>query len=237
MAKKSQIWTHKFSHLNPNRSLKKKDKKDKKTDLGVKVIGRLLLGNHVYGLHGGVPQLLLLLGAPSRVAVVVVVVGRGAGGGVNTAICSQDGLACRAEREGTTLRERERERGGGRRGSRGVPPTLSNTPGDHRRPLIKCAVSELDPLVPNRTKSIAMHFTFTFTFRGIWQTLLSKAKSTFVEGDSNISLWYIKIRLELLLSIHSYEANRTSFIIVKLFYPKKTITVDFITSKKTLYIF
>jgi len=41
-------------------------------------------------------------------------------------------------------------------------------------------------------------------------------KSTFVEGDSYIPLWCIKIRIELFASIHSYEANIKSFIIAKL---------------------
>ena len=35
----------------------------------------------------------------------------------------------------------------------------------------------------------------------------------FVEGDSNISLWCIKIRIEQVSSIHNCEANRMSFII------------------------
>jgi len=38
-------------------------------------------------------------------------------------------------------------------------------------------------------------------------------ESTFVEVDSNISLWYIKIRIEQVSSVHSCKANRTSFII------------------------
>jgi len=42
------------------------------------------------------------------------------------------------------------------------------------------------------------------------------AKRTFVEGGSNISLWYITIRIELVSSIHRYKANRTSFIIARL---------------------
>jgi len=41
-------------------------------------------------------------------------------------------------------------------------------------------------------------------------------KSTFVEGDSNISLWYPKIRIELFSSIPIYVKNRTIFIIAKL---------------------
>jgi len=41
-------------------------------------------------------------------------------------------------------------------------------------------------------------------------------RSTLVEGDSNIWLWYIKIRIELFSRIHSYEASRQSFIIAKL---------------------
>jgi len=39
---------------------------------------------------------------------------------------------------------------------------------------------------------------------GIWQTLLYKVtvtKCKFVEGDSNISLWYIKIRIEQVFTI------------------------------------
>jgi len=34
--------------------------------------------------------------------------------------------------------------------------------------------------------------------------------------DRNISLWYIKIRIEQVSSIHSYKVNRRSFIIAKL---------------------
>jgi len=41
-------------------------------------------------------------------------------------------------------------------------------------------------------------------------------KSTFVEGNSYISLWYIKIGIEMFSSIHIYETNRTSFVITKL---------------------
>jgi len=33
-------------------------------------------------------------------------------------------------------------------------------------------------------------------------------KSTIVEGDGNISLWYIKIVIEQVSSIHIYETNR-----------------------------
>jgi len=58
--------------------------------------------------------------------------------------------------------------------------------------------------------------TFTFTFRPFGRRFYPKrlTKSACVEGDSNVSLWYIKIRIELVLSVHSCEANRTSFIIV-----------------------
>jgi len=48
--------------------------------------------------------------------------------------------------------------------------------------------------------------------------LLSKATyKEYICGkrDSNISLWYIKIRIEQVSSIHNYEANRTSFIIAR----------------------
>jgi len=41
-------------------------------------------------------------------------------------------------------------------------------------------------------------------------------KEYIVEGDSNICLWYIKIRIELFSGIHSYKANRMSFIIAEL---------------------
>jgi len=41
-------------------------------------------------------------------------------------------------------------------------------------------------------------------------------KSTFVDGDSNISLRYIKIRIEQVSSIHSCKVNSTSFIIARL---------------------
>jgi len=53
-------------------------------------------------------------------------------------------------------------------------------------------------------------FTFTFTAFGFYPKRLTK--STFVEGDSEISLRYIKMRIEQVSSIHSYEANRTSGI-------------------------
>jgi len=60
-----------------------------------------------------------------------------------------------------------------------------------------------------------MRRTFTFTFREFGRRFYPKrlTKSTFVEGDSNISLWYIKIRTEQFSGILSYEANRTSCII------------------------
>jgi len=57
--------------------------------------------------------------------------------------------------------------------------------------------------------------TFTFTFGGCFYPN-RLTESTFVERDSNISLWYIKIRIEQVSSIHSGEANRTSFIIARL---------------------
>jgi len=56
---------------------------------------------------------------------------------------------------------------------------------------------------------------------GIWQTLLSKATyKEYICWRSNISLWYIKIGIEQVLSnrafcIHNYEVNRTSFWIAK----------------------
>jgi len=48
--------------------------------------------------------------------------------------------------------------------------------------------------------------------------LLSKGltKSTFVERDGNILLWYINIRIQQVSSIHSSKVNRTSFIIGRL---------------------
>jgi len=51
---------------------------------------------------------------------------------------------------------------------------------------------------------------FTFTFGAFGRRFYPKRliKSTFVERDSNISLWYIKIRIEQVSGIHSYEANR-----------------------------
>jgi len=57
----------------------------------------------------------------------------------------------------------------------------------------------------------------TFTLRVFIRCFYPKrlTKSTCVEGDSNISLWYIKIRIEQVYSIHSYEVNRTSFIIAR----------------------
>jgi len=61
----------------------------------------------------------------------------------------------------------------------------------------------------------------TFTFRALGRHFYPKRltiylKSTFVEGDSNILLWYIKIRIEQVSSIHNCKANGTSFIIARL---------------------
>jgi len=58
----------------------------------------------------------------------------------------------------------------------------------------------------------------TFTFRAFGRHFYPKrlTKSTFVERDSNISLWYIKIRIEQVSSIHNCKANRMSFIIARL---------------------
>jgi len=60
--------------------------------------------------------------------------------------------------------------------------------------------------------------SFTFTFRAFGTLFYSKrlTKSKFVERGDNISLWYIKIRIEQDSSIHSYKANGTSFIITRL---------------------
>jgi len=57
-------------------------------------------------------------------------------------------------------------------------------------------------------------FTFPFTFRAFRIRFYPErlTKSTVVEGDSNILLWYIKIRIEQVSSIHSFEPNKTSFI-------------------------
>jgi len=55
-------------------------------------------------------------------------------------------------------------------------------------------------------------FRFIFTFRAFGRHFYPKGL-TFVEGDSDIWLWYINIeRIELFSSVHSYEVNRTSFI-------------------------
>jgi len=41
--------------------------------------------------------------------------------------------------------------------------------------------------------------------------------STFVEREAAIyHWWYIKIRIELVSSIHNFKVNRTSFIIARL---------------------
>jgi len=63
-----------------------------------------------------------------------------------------------------------------------------------------------------------LSLTFTFTFRAFGRCFYPKrlTKSTCVEGDSNISLWYINIRREQVSSIHSCKVNRTSFIIARL---------------------
>jgi len=63
-------------------------------------------------------------------------------------------------------------------------------------------------------------FTLTLTFRAFGRCFYPKrlTKSTFVERETAIylSLWYIKIRIEQVSSIHSYKANRTNFIIARL---------------------
>jgi len=46
--------------------------------------------------------------------------------------------------------------------------------------------------------------------------LLCESKATSVEGDSDISLWYIKIGIEHVSSIHNCKVNRKSFITAKL---------------------
>jgi len=50
----------------------------------------------------------------------------------------------------------------------------------------------------------------TFTFRAFGRLFYPKrlTESTFVEGDGNISLWYIKIRIEQVSSIPNCKANR-----------------------------
>jgi len=60
--------------------------------------------------------------------------------------------------------------------------------------------------------AVSKHFkTFTFTFRVFGRRFYPKrlTKSPFVERDSNISLWYIKIRIEQVSSIHNCKVNRT----------------------------
>jgi len=61
-------------------------------------------------------------------------------------------------------------------------------------------------------------FTFTFTFRAFGRRFYPKrfTISTFVDGDSNILLWYIKIRIEQVSSIHNCKVNGTRFIIARL---------------------
>jgi len=55
-----------------------------------------------------------------------------------------------------------------------------------------------------------MIFTFTFAFMEFGRRFYPKRLTKrYVEGDSNISLWYIKIRIEQVSSIHSCKANRT----------------------------
>jgi len=58
----------------------------------------------------------------------------------------------------------------------------------------------------------------TFTFRAFGRRFYPKqhTKSTFVERESYISLWYIKIRIEQVSSIHNRKVNRMSFIIAML---------------------
>jgi len=57
-----------------------------------------------------------------------------------------------------------------------------------------------------------------FTFRAFGRCFYPKrlTKSTFVEGDCDISLCSIKIRIEQVSSIHNCKINRKSFIIAKL---------------------
>jgi len=55
----------------------------------------------------------------------------------------------------------------------------------------------------------------TFTFSRLFYSK-RLTKSTFAERDSNISLWYIKIRIEQVSSVHNCKINRTSFIIARL---------------------
>jgi len=67
--------------------------------------------------------------------------------------------------------------------------------------------------------SLGARIIYTFTFRAFGRRFYPKrlTKSTFVRYiDSTISLWYIKIRIEQVSSIHSNEVNRTSFIIARL---------------------
>jgi len=59
--------------------------------------------------------------------------------------------------------------------------------------------------------AIGKKLYITFTFRAFGRRFYPKQfrKSTCVEGDSNISLWHINIRIEQVSSIHSCKANRT----------------------------
>jgi len=71
-----------------------------------------------------------------------------------------------------------------------------------------------------RYLTLSLHSHTHIYISGIFQTLLSKA--TYKEyicwkRDSNISLWYIKIRVEQVSSIYRCEVNRTSFIIASLY--------------------
>jgi len=70
-----------------------------------------------------------------------------------------------------------------------------------------------------------MYFEGTFTFRAFGRRFYPKRliTSTFIEGDgSTISLWYIKIRMELVSSVHSCEVKGTRFTIA-MFLPRQYI--------------
>jgi len=62
---------------------------------------------------------------------------------------------------------------------------------------------------------MTLHY-ITFRAFGIHFHPKRLTKSIFVERESKISLWYIKIGIELFSSIHIYETNRTIFVIAKL---------------------
>jgi len=67
---------------------------------------------------------------------------------------------------------------------------------------------------PHTTLHTRYTYTHTFTFGAFGRCFYPKrlTKSTFVERDSNMLLWYMKI-IEQVSSIHSCKANRMSFII------------------------